>query len=425
MCYGPVLALTLTLVAWVAGSVDRTGNEVWRVQTSNIERVDQVLKLAENYNLDEWVEVNQPAQHVDVMVHPDTKHLVKKSLLALALPYVPIIPDVEETTRKHMAKQKPDGKYDYLTFNTFEDNEKELKRIAAAHPTLTKLQVMGKTHEGRNIYMLRVSKNITPEPTKPIMIIDAGIHSREWITVSTIMNVINKLVENPTGDRMVDGFLNSYDFALWPMLNPDGYAYSWEHDRLWRKNRAPNANSTCVGTDPNRNWGYKWGGVGTSGNPCSTTYHGPAPFSELETQAVRDWVEKYKDEIVLYINLHAYSQMWMTPYGYGLDLADNQEDLMKYAKIASDTIKGVRGTNFEYGPVYSTIYPCSSISVDWIRGGANIKLAYTVELPDKGAYGFLAPESEVAPVAREIWAGIRQILVDIGQDKNLLVAVQE
>ena len=44
-----------------------------------------------------------------------------------------------------------------------------------------------------------------------------------------------------------------------PSINPDGYEYSRNFDRMWRKTRSRNGGH-CVGVDPNRNWGHKWGG---------------------------------------------------------------------------------------------------------------------------------------------------------------------
>jgi murein tripeptide amidase MpaA len=52
-----------------------------------------------------------------------------------------------------------------------------------------------------------------------------------------------------------------------PLVNPDGYEYSWTTDRLWRKNRTPNLGSSCVGTDLNRNFGFKWLTGGSSTKP--------------------------------------------------------------------------------------------------------------------------------------------------------------
>ena len=66
---------------------------------------------------------------------------------------------------------------------------------------------------------------------------------------------------------------------------------------LWRKNRQPNAGSSAVGTDLNRNWGFQWGCCGgSSGTFSSETYRGAAPFSAPETQRVRDFVQSRRRE---------------------------------------------------------------------------------------------------------------------------------
>ena len=48
--------------------------------------------------------------------------------------------------------------------------------------------------------------------------------------------------------------------------------------------------SLLPGTDPNRNWGHHWGGVGASTNPCDETYRGKNKFSEVETTAVKNYL---------------------------------------------------------------------------------------------------------------------------------------
>jgi hypothetical protein len=68
------------------------------------------------------------------------------------------------------------------------------------------------------------------------------------------------------------------------------YEYSHQKDRLWRKTRSRSGGFGCVGTDPNRNFGYNWGGQGASGNPCDETYYGKKAFSEPETAAMRDFI---------------------------------------------------------------------------------------------------------------------------------------
>ena len=82
---------------------------------------------------------------------------------------------------------------------------------------------------------------------------------------------------------------------LWfvPVANPDGYDYTFtEGNRLWRKNLRDNDGDGQItgvdGVDLNRNFAYKWGydNEGSSPDPSSDTYRGPAPNSEPETQAL-------------------------------------------------------------------------------------------------------------------------------------------
>jgi len=413
------------VVSGGGGDVDRAGHSVLRVQAHEIEQVDKVLELAKRHDAKEWVEVNRARRYVDVMVHPDKKEPLIRALREAHIDMNVMIEDVQEIIKRHILLQKrsSNSNFNYLQFNPFYKIEAELKRIAEQRSDVAKLVVLGQTYEKNNMYMLRVTNDIKDnleKPTKPIVLIDAGIHSREWVSVSTIMYIINELVENPRSDSYIKAFLDSYDFVFMPVLNPDGYKYTWEHDRLWRKNRAPNANSTCIGVDLNRNWDYKWGGEGTSGDPCQIDFRGYSAFSELETKAAKQWVEMHRNKIVLYINFHAYGQLWMTPYGYSEDKPSNEKEMLDYSKIAVEAIQNVRGTTYTTGPVYTTIYPASSISVDWVRGAEEILIAYTVELPDKGLNGFITPVDEIGPVGKETWKGIEQLLLKLAEDKKLL-----
>jgi len=69
-----------------------------------------------------------------------------------------------------------------------------------------------------------------------------------------------------------------------PILNVDGYEYSWTTDRLWRKNRQPTPVPFCTGIDPDRSWGYMWDAPGSeifSSNPCSESISHPSPISPI------------------------------------------------------------------------------------------------------------------------------------------------
>ena len=98
-----------------------------------------------------------------------------------------------------------------------------------------------------------------------LIILSGGIHAREWISPATASFLMKELAENSRAHKSI---LNKYDIFIMPSMNPDGYEYSRNYDRMWRKTRSANRGSSCVGTDPNRNWGYNWGLKGASKNPC-------------------------------------------------------------------------------------------------------------------------------------------------------------
>lgn len=52
----------------------------------------------------------------------------------------------------------------------------------------------------------------------------------------------------------------------------------------------------CAGIDLNRNFGYRWGGQGSSQQPCRETYAGQGPFSEPETNSIKEFIMKKPKE---------------------------------------------------------------------------------------------------------------------------------
>src|SRR5271170_6569242 len=93
--------------------------------------------------------------------------------------------------------------------------------------------------------------------------------------------------------------LDLVDDSLFPVVNVDGYEYSWTTDRLWRKNRQPTPVPFCTGIDPDKSWGYMWDAPGSkafNSNPCSEStsstsasidfvgYRGEKAFQAVEAQ---------------------------------------------------------------------------------------------------------------------------------------------
>jgi murein tripeptide amidase MpaA len=126
--------------------------------------------------------------------------------------------------------------------------------------------------------------------------------------VEVPLYVAKHLAENYATDPHIRDLVDQAEVWIVPLLNPDGLEYTIHFYRYWRKNMRDNENRT-YGVDPNRNYDYMWGNdnEGSSAISSSYVYRGPAPFSEPETQAIRDLFAQRDFQVS--INYHNYSQV--------------------------------------------------------------------------------------------------------------------
>lgn len=145
--------------------------------------------------------------------------------------------------------------------------------------------------------------------------IDGGIHAREWVSPASVTYTLNDLVSNWSEHPE---YIRNITWYIQPSVNPDGYEFSHLKQRLWRKNRGKSTSHSCIGVDLNRNFGYKWGGVGTSPNPCSEIYRGENAFSEPESLAQKKFIETThaKETIYAFLSFHSYGQYILHSWGF-------------------------------------------------------------------------------------------------------------
>lgn len=162
--------------------------------------------------------------------------------------------------------------------------------------------------------------------------------------------------------------IDSVDWYIMPVANPDGYEYSHSTDRLWRKTRSGGkvrqrwGKRTCYGVDPNRNWDFHWGeGPTSSSDACTDDFRGPRAFSEPETKAMADFILTRKDQIKIYLTLHSYSQMWLVPWGYKNEKPKDYYDMYILAEKGVEALEAVRGTDYLLGTAAELLYTASGM----------------------------------------------------------------
>ncbi|CAD5118254.1 DgyrCDS6977 [Dimorphilus gyrociliatus] len=294
-----------------------------------------------------------------------------------------------------------------------------LERCHQVSETLCRIQTIGKSYEGRDLKVFNIGNE--PGKIKRSIWIDAGIHAREWISHATALFIIDRLVDEFGNDPEIDDMIRTYDWYILPIVNPDGYEFTWTNDRLWRKTRKPNPGSPCVGVDANRNFGFNWNSVGSSNDPCSPIYAGPSPWSEPEAKAIKDFMEQSTFNWILFITLHSKGQLWMAPWGYTTERPDNYDKLMEVGQLAIKAIKETHGKDYRLGSASEILYLSSGTSRDWAAGSANIPYVYTIELRDKGEFGWELPPEQIRPTGEEIWNAVKAVYKKIKSDNPSLI----
>lgn len=289
--------------------------------------------------------------------------LLLNHLNANNISYQVVIEDLYEAIqfeREQNQNIENETEFNFERYHTYEEIVKYLNKDIKANQ-FAQVKSIGKSYEGRDIPVIVIT-NWKNAKSKNIIVMQSLTHAKEWITGATTLFIINQLITN----EKLRKYLDICEFHIIPVLNPDGYVFTWEKDRLWRKTRSFNNKSIeCRGVDANRNFDSDNFCKFESKDPCSPNYCGDHPFSEPETASFRNYIFQInqKHNIKVYFSIHAYKQLWMFPYGYKRNKNIRNFGQLNYlSKKAVKSIESVYGTKYKYGSVYKTI--CNYLSVN-------------------------------------------------------------
>jgi carboxypeptidase T len=286
-------------------------------------------------------------------------------------------------------------------YHSYKELERDLLALQDSYPELARVFRIGRSLEGRNIYAIKISDNVNQDEEEPEVLFIGCHHAREWISVEVPYLLGKYLLENYGTDSEVKSLVDASEIWIVPLLNPDGLEYSIHFYRYWRKNRRDNGDGT-YGIDINRNYAYQWGfdNIGSSPETYSEIYRGPSPFSEPETQAIRDLFSQRN--FIAMISYHSYSQDILYPWGYTSESADKDTLMAQIAAEMSRLIKSVNGNEYVYGQSGSTLYLTNGDATDWAFANYGIP-AYTIELPPMDILhgGFFNAEKDIQSIFNE------------------------
>ncbi|MCW2738629.1 M14 family metallopeptidase [Nocardioides sp.] len=303
-----------------------------------------------------------------------------------------------QTVRQFAAAQAVGG---YTVWRSYDEPggiRDQLVAAARNYPAVTKLVTLGTTYQGRDILALKVTQGARgkKDGSRPAVIFSATQHAREWIATEVTRRLMDSyLTRWDDKDREVRKLLQRTELWFVPVMNPDGYQYTFDAERLWRKNLRDNNGDGITqvgdGVDPNRNYPSHWGydNEGSSDIPSSETYRGPAPASEPETRAGISLFRTAKAEFM--VNYHSNGRWLLYNDGWQIG-TPTADDPIYYALSGNLDRPAVEG--FHPGLSSDVLYVTNG-EIDGYAQEATGTLSWTPELsPGCDGCGFVFPDDE-------------------------------
>ena len=306
----------------------------------------------------------------------------------------------EPTQSEAIALAFPSGDSAY---HDFAEMVAELQQAEADHGAIFDLFSIGTSYEGRTIWAGKISDNVGTDEAEPEVLFTHHQHAREHLTVEMALYTLKMLTDEYGSNQQITDLVDNREIWMVFDMNPDGGEYDIATGtyRSWRKNRQPNSGSSYVGTDLNRNWGYRFGCCGgSSGTFSSETYRGASAFSAPETTVVRNFINSRviggKQQITVAIDFHTYSELILWPYGYTTTNVPADMTLDDYNVLVAMG-QAMAATNGYTPEQSSDLYITDGTIVDWEYAQHGI-LNYTFEMyPVTSGQGGFYPGDEVIP----------------------------
>ncbi len=249
--------------------------------------------------------------------------------------------------------------------------------IIAHSGIMTDRVVIGQSCEGRDIWAVKISDNPDINEDEPELFFNSLIHANEPLTAEALLYTMDYLTDNYGSDPEATDIIDNRELWFVPVTNPDGYYYNEltnpDGGGVWRKNRRDNGDGT-FGVDLNRNFGYMWGynDLGSSPITSNDYYRGTGPFSEPESQAIRDFVLSH--EFVISVDYHAPGRSYIWPWGY-VDMRTPDDNVYT---VVMDSMSSYNGFQL------SDNITANGVQMDWSYGEQSAKPQILAMLPEVG-----------------------------------------
>jgi murein tripeptide amidase MpaA len=390
----PGVALALAVLVAALASEPAAGQGRGQLEMYTLEGpAEEIAQATEGVEL---ADVQQTASGIqaDAVLTPSQRAKVAASGVSVELTRN----EKGQTVTEQAARQAAGGFEVWRSWDEPGGIRDELYRVARRNPQLVKLEVLGETHQGRELIALKLTQSAreVPDGSRPAVLYSSLQHAREWISVEVNRRLLHHYINRwRANDKQIKNLLKTTELWFVVVANPDGYEYSFDHDRLWRKNLRDNNGDGQItvgdGVDPNRNFAEHWGydNEGSAPDPADETYRGPSANSEPETKAMQGLIDRIEPRFQS--NLHSFGEWLLYPQGWQVGTLDADYPIY-VATGGTDADPAIPG--FNPGQSADTLYVTNGETTDYADTSAGT-VAFTPELGEgmPGA-GFVFPDDE-------------------------------
>jgi murein tripeptide amidase MpaA len=268
---------------------------------------------------------------------------------------------------------------------------KMLNGFNEKYPDLVNVFSIGKSVLGKDIWCIRIT-NEKNDRRKSSCLIDGCIHGNEWEGDEACLYLAEYLLMNFDANETITHILNSSEIYIVPLVNPDGR----QADSRFNDNGIDLARNFDIDFGRIRGYvfplGVLFGHIKISYRffphlhkwfprfPAFLTNCGRHPFSEPETQAMRDFMKELaNNDFSFYINCHTGCHNFVSPWGAfkpPFEISKQEQYINNY------TIEWVaKNTEYENAQVsyQGVIYKASGTPTDWAFKEFN-KPSFTFEI---------------------------------------------
>lgn len=286
---------------------------------------------------------------------------------------------IKEAPLKKGLKGNDDFPGEDAIYHTYEEMEALMKDLVSKYPKLASMESIGQSKSGRQLYALSLGlKKEDANAMIPSVAYIGAHHAREHLSTEVPLLSAERILKEYESNARIKHILDNRRLIFIPMVNPDGVMYDIRGGSYhsWRKNHEEGS-GPYDGVDLNRNYDQKWAQGGSSSYPSSDIYHGPGPFSEPESIAVKEFVEANPDLRAM-ISFHSFGELVLYPWSGSFETVGGA-DLEVFKSWGASMAQ----TNGYTNQQSSDLYISTGDTCDWAYESAGV-FCFTFELSPKG-----------------------------------------